>query len=73
MSYLLFAGSIAFRKTASKIVGPFADLMGKVYNLLFELLHSNTSAGSLGLQLLFYFNRETDPVSSDGEAAEVFF
>lgn len=37
-----------------KIVGPFADLMGKVYNLLFELLHSNTSAGSLGLAIIIF-------------------
>ena len=42
------------RRQPGKIVGPFADLMGKVYNLLFELLHSNTSAGSLGLAIIIF-------------------
>ena len=59
MSYLPYLlEALPSVRQPGKIVGPFADLMGKVYNLLFELLHSNTSA---------------DPVSSDGEAAEVFF
>lgn len=55
MSYLpYFLEALPSVRQPSKIVGPFADLMGKVYNLLFELLHSNTSAGSLGLAIIIF-------------------
>ena len=37
-----------------KIIGPVADLMGQVYNMLFNLLHSNTSVGSLGLAIIIF-------------------
>lgn len=55
MSYLPYLlEALPSVKQPGKIVGPFADLMGKVYNLLFELLHSNTSAGSLGLAIIIF-------------------
>lgn len=55
MSYLPYLlEALPSVRQPSKIVGPFADLMGKVYNLLFELLHSNTSAGSLGLAIIIF-------------------
>lgn len=37
-----------------KIIGPVADLMGKFYNMLFDLLHSNSSVGSLGLAIIIF-------------------
>ena len=53
MSYLPYLlEALPSVRQPGKIVGPFADLMGKVYNLLFELLHSNTSAGWRSLSLL---------------------
>ena len=40
MSYLPYLlEALPSVRQPGKIVGPFADLMGKVYNLLFELLH----------------------------------
>ena len=55
MSYLPYLlEALPSVRQPGKIVGPFADLMGKVYNLLFELLHSNTSAGSLGLAVIIF-------------------
>ncbi len=36
------------------IIGPVANLMGKVYNMLFGLLHSSTSVGSLGLAIIIF-------------------
>ena len=55
MSYLPYLlEALPSVRQPGKIVGPFADLMGKVYNLLFELLHSNTSAGSLGLAIIIF-------------------
>lgn len=55
MSYLPYLlEALPSVRQPDKIVGPFADLMGKVYNLLFELLHSNTSAGSLGLAIIIF-------------------
>ncbi|MDO4531162.1 MAG: YidC/Oxa1 family membrane protein insertase [Bacillota bacterium] len=37
-----------------KIIGPVADLMGYIYNMLFDILYSNTSAGSLGLAIIIF-------------------
>lgn len=37
-----------------KIIGPIADLMGQIYNMLFNVLHSNNSAGSLGLAIIIF-------------------
>ena len=55
MSYLPYLlEALPSVRQPGKIVGPFADLMGKVYNLLFELLHSNTSAGALGLAIIIF-------------------
>lgn len=55
MSYLPYLlEALPSVRQPGKIVGPFADLMGKVYNLLFELLHSNTSAGSVGLAIIIF-------------------
>ena len=55
MSYLPYLlEALPSVRQPGKIVGPFADLMGKVYNLLFELLHSSTSAGSLGLAIIIF-------------------
>ena len=55
MSYLPYLlEALPSVRQPGKIVGPFADLMGKVYNLLFELLHSNTSAGSSGLAIIIF-------------------
>ena len=51
-SYLLEA--LPSVREPGKIIGPVANLMGKVYNLLFEFLHSNTSAGSLGLAIIIF-------------------
>lgn len=36
------------------IIGPVADLMGVLYNMLFNLLHSSTSVGSLGLAIIIF-------------------
>lgn len=51
-SYLLEA--LPSVRMPGKIVGPIADLMGEIYNMLFNLLHSNTSAGSLGLAIIIF-------------------
>lgn len=51
-SYLLEA--LPSVREPGMIIGPVANLMGKVYNLLFNLLHSNTSAGSLGLAIIIF-------------------
>ena len=37
-----------------KIIGPVADLMGYIYNMLFDILYSNTSAGSRGLAIIIF-------------------
>ena len=37
-----------------KIIGPVANLMGEFYNMLFDLLHSNSSIGSLGLAIIIF-------------------
>lgn len=51
-SYLLEA--LPSVRMPGKIVGPIANLMGEIYNMLFNLLHSNTSAGSLGLAIIIF-------------------
>ncbi|MGN0135318.1 membrane protein insertase YidC [Anaerotignum sp.] len=51
-SYLLEA--LPSVREPGVIIGPVANLMGKVYNMLFELLHSSTSAGSLGLAIIIF-------------------
>ena len=51
-SYLLEA--LPSVREPGKIIGPIADLMGQIYNMLFEVLHSNTSAGSLGLAIIIF-------------------
>ena len=51
-SYLLEA--LPSVRMPGKIIGPVADLMGEIYNMLFNLLHSNTSAGSLGLAIIIF-------------------
>lgn len=37
-----------------KIIGPVANLMGKLYNVLFDFLNSSTSVGSLGLAIIIF-------------------
>lgn len=37
-----------------KIVGPVAEILGRFYNMLFELLHSGTNAGTLGLAIIIF-------------------
>lgn len=37
-----------------KIIGPVANLMGKIYNVLFNFLHSSSSVGSLGLAIIIF-------------------
>ena len=37
-----------------KIIGPVANLMGELYNMLFEMLHSSSSVGSLGLAIIIF-------------------
>lgn len=56
MSYLPYylLEALPSVRQPGRIIGPVADLMGKVYNLLFELLHNNTSAGSLGLAIIIF-------------------
>ncbi len=56
-SYLL--GSFALEALPSvrepgKIISPVAHLMGIVYNMLFDFLHSSTSVGSLGLAIIIF-------------------
>ena len=51
-SYLLEA--LPSVREPGKIIGPIADLMGQIYNMLFDALHSNTSAGSLGLAIIIF-------------------
>lgn len=51
-SYLLEA--LPSVREPGVIIGPVANLMGKVYNMLFDLLHSSTSAGSLGLAIIIF-------------------
>lgn len=51
-SYLLEA--LPSVRKPGVIIGPVADLMGQIYNMLFNLLHSNTSAGSLGLAIIIF-------------------
>ena len=51
-SYLLEA--LPSVRKPGMIIGPVADLMGKVYNMLFDLLHSSSSAGSLGLAIIIF-------------------
>ncbi len=36
------------------IIGPIADLMGQLYNMLFNALHSSSSVGSLGLAIIVF-------------------
>ena len=36
------------------IISPIADLMGKLYNMLFNALHSSSSVGSLGLAIIIF-------------------
>lgn len=52
-SYFLLEALPSVREPG-KIVGPVADLMGKVYNMLFDLLHSGTNAGTLGLAIIIF-------------------
>jgi len=52
-SYFLLEALPSVREPG-KIIGPIADLMGQIYNMLFNLLHSNTSAGSLGLAIIIF-------------------
>lgn len=51
-SYLLEA--LPSIRKPGMIIGPIANLMGQVYNMLFNLLHSNNSAGSLGLAIIIF-------------------
>ena len=51
-SYLLEA--LPSVREPGKIIGPIANLMGQIYNMLFDILHSNTSAGSLGLAIIIF-------------------
>ena len=51
-SYLLEA--LPSVREPGMIIGPVADLMGQVYNMLFDVLHSSTSAGSLGLAIIVF-------------------
>ena len=51
-SYLLEA--LPSVREPGVIIGPIANLMGQIYNMLFNLLHSNTSAGSLGLAIIIF-------------------
>ena len=51
-SYLLEA--LPSVREPGVIIGPVANLMGKVYNMLFDILHSSTSAGSLGLAIIIF-------------------
>lgn len=51
-SYLLEA--LPSVREPGMIIGPVANLMGKVYNMLFNLLHSNNSVGSLGLAIIVF-------------------
>ena len=51
-SYLLEA--LPSVREPGKIIGPIADLMGQIYNMLFNVLHSNNSAGSLGLAIIIF-------------------
>ena len=51
-SYLLEA--LPSVREPGKIIGPIANLMGEIYNMLFDILHSNTSAGSLGLAIIIF-------------------
>lgn len=41
-------------RTPGSIIGPVATLMGEVYNMLFNFLHSSTSVGSLGLAIIIF-------------------
>ncbi len=51
-SYLLEA--LPSVREPGVIIGPVANLMAKVYNMLFEFLHSSTSVGSLGLAIIIF-------------------
>ena len=51
-SYLLEA--LPSVREPGVIIGPIANLMGQIYNMLFNVLHSNTSAGSLGLAIIIF-------------------
>lgn len=51
-SYLLEA--LTSVRMPGKIVGPIADLMGEIYNVLFNFLHGSGSAGSLGLAIIIF-------------------
>ena len=51
-SYLLEA--LPSVREPGKIIGPIANLMGEIYNMLFHLLHSNNRAGSLGLAIIIF-------------------
>ena len=51
-SYLLEA--LPSVREPGVIIGPIANLMGQIYNMLFNILHSNTSAGSLGLAIIIF-------------------
>ena len=52
-SYALLEALPSVREPG-KIIGPIADLMGQIYNMLFNVLHSNNSAGSLGLAIIIF-------------------
>ena len=52
-SYLLLEALPSVRQPG-KIIGPIANLMGEIYNMLFNALHSNNSAGSLGLAIIIF-------------------
>ena len=52
-SYALLEALPSVREPG-KIIGPIADLMGQIYNMLFNALNSNTSAGSLGLAIIIF-------------------
>ena len=52
-SYALLEALPSVREPG-KIIGPIADLMGQIYNMLFNVLHSKNSAGSLGLAIIIF-------------------
>ncbi len=47
-------GALPSVREPGKIVGPVAEVLGRFYNMLFDMLHSNTSAGTLGLAIIIF-------------------
>ena len=54
MLHLYLLEALPSVREPGKIIGPVANLMGKLYNVLFDFLNSSTSVGSLGLAIIIF-------------------